>query len=78
MSTIEITGIAKGAKHLLRGNSGKALSKIVLCAREVGWCKDMSFPLIVERVGSVADVRSKLDMFDDVLCVMRWPPRGDP
>ena len=76
MSTIEITGIAKGAKHLLAGRGGKELSKIVACAREVGWCKGMTFPLIVAHATTPAGVRSKLDLFDDVLCIMRWPPGG--
>ena len=74
---IEITGIAKGYKSLLLGSNGRALSRFVHEAREVGYCKDSPFPIIVARVATLAEIKSKLDLFDEILCIMRWPPGVD-
>lgn len=75
MNRVEITGIAKGYQFLLLGYKGRLLSKIVHEAREVGWCKGMPFPIAVERVSSPAEVKARAaECFDEVLCVMWWPP----
>ena len=80
MMHVEITGIAKGCKDLAsmparKKGSIKFLAKWVEIAREVGFCKGMPYPIIVEHVDSPAGIKSRLGAFDDVLHVT-WYPTG--
>jgi len=71
---VEITGLAKGTKHLVRRGDKLFLASMKL-AMEIGYCAGMPYPIICKTCSEFEYLATIDEHFDRVLNVM-WYPGG--